>query len=69
MTKVIKIKDLYEGQIVLTAASRNTGTVVRKVAKNLYEVNVDGRVFTMNRNAIAVKVYTRFLDGPFNEKL
>lgn len=66
---VIKVKDLYEGQVVGTHASRNPGFVVRKVAKNLYEVNVDGRVFTMNRNAILVKVYTRFLAGPFNEKL
>lgn len=67
--KVIKVNDLYEGQVVLTHASRNPGSVVRKVAKNLYEVNVDGRMFTMNRNAIMVKVFTRFLAGPFNEKL
>lgn len=68
-SNVVQVKDLYEGQVVLTQASRNPGTVYCKVAKNLYKVCVDGRMFTMNRNAIMVKVFTRFLAGPFNEKL
>lgn len=52
------IINIHQGKVVLTQASRNPGKVC-----------VDGRVYTMNRNAIFVRVFTRFLAGPFNEQL
>jgi hypothetical protein len=69
--RTVKLKDLYPGQVVGVFHSRHASTVIRKVAKNLYELDYEnsGRVIQMNRNRICVKRYGVFANNPNTNEL
>lgn len=64
--KTIKIKQLQPGQEVTIANCRDTARVVKRLAKNLYEVVWCGHTLQIQRNQMAVNVHGRWVFGPNN---
>ena len=62
----IQVVQLAPGQEVALANCRNTGRVIRRVAKNLYLVSWNGHEVTIGRNQLGVSVQGRWKFGPAN---